>query len=106
MNFTHQNFREEESPVLRRPYNSASGNLSYFPSETIEVYFLGRWYSSRKDINAKLNGFEVFDLGMRKKWSRDELTIQLKNIFDREYEELYGFSVLGQSVFTGYEHRF
>jgi vitamin B12 transporter len=106
MNFTHQNFKDEESPVLRRPYNSASGNLSYFPSETIEVYFLGRWYSSRKDINAKLNGFEVFDLGMRKKWSRDELSIQLKNIFDREYEELYGFSVLGQSVFTGYEHRF
>ncbi len=106
MNLTHQNFREEESPVLRRPYNSASGTLSYFPSETIEVNFLGRWYSSRKDVTSKLNGFEVFELGMRKKWSQDEISIQLKNIFDREYEEVYGFSVLGRSVFTGYEHRF
>jgi outer membrane cobalamin receptor len=43
---------------------------------------------------------------MRKKWSQDEISIQLKNIFDREYEEVYGFSVLGRSVFTGYEHRF
>ncbi len=106
MNLTHQNFREEESPVLRRPYNSASGTLSYFPTESIEVNFFGRWYSSRKDVDAKLNGFEVFDLGLKKKWSQDEISIQLKNIINREYEEVYGFSVLGRSIFTGYEHRF
>ncbi len=105
-NFTHQNFRKEDSPVLRRPYNSASGTFSFFPWENVEFNLMGRWFSSRQDVEAKLNGFEVFDIGLKKKWHRDEVSLQLKNILDREYEEIYGFSVLGQSVFMGYEHRF
>ena len=105
-NLTHQNFRKEDSPVLRRPYNSASGTFAFFPSENIEFSLMGRWFSSRQDVDAKLNGFEVFDIGLKKKWHRDEISLQLKNIFNRQYEEIYGFSTLGQSAFIGYEHRF
>lgn len=104
--FTHQQFRKEESPVLRRPYNAAQLGISYFPIDTIEFNTNIRWFSSRRDIQGKLNPFEVFDFGLRKFWIKDEIVLQLRNVFDREYEEVYGFSVLPRSLYTSYTHRF
>ena len=108
--FTHQQFREEEAIVLRRPYNTAQGGISWFPQETLEINANARWFSSRKDFGntgiVKLNSFEVVDLGVRKSWERDDLSIQLKNIFGRDYEEIYGFNILPRSLFGSYGHRF
>jgi vitamin B12 transporter len=108
--FTHQNFREEESPVLRRPYNSAIVSASLFPTDTLELNITERWFSSRKDFGTagvtKLNGYEVMDIGVRKIWERDEFGIQVKNVLNREYEEIFGFNVLPRSLFANYGHRF
>lgn len=109
--YTHQNFREEETTVLRRPYNMAQLSVSYFPIESIELNVTDRWFSSRKDIDengnvVKLNGFSVLDIGIRKIWERDDVGLQFKNVLDREYEELYGYSVMPFSIFAHYGHRF
>lgn len=108
--YTYQNFRDEEAPVLRRPYNIGLIGFSYFPEETIELNVTERWYSSRKDFGmtgiTKLNGYEVMDLSIRKTWEKDDIALQLKNVFDREYEDLFGFSVLPRSIFAHYGHKF
>lgn len=105
--FTHQNFREEEATVLRRPYNFAQLGVSYFPQETLELNVSGRWFDSRKDVgNVKLNPYEVVDLALRKSWEKDDVSVQLLNILNREYEEIFGFSVLPRSLFVNYGHRF
>ncbi len=104
--FTHQQFKEEETSVLRRPYNSAQVGFSYFPQETVETNITTRWFSSRKDFSAKLNGYEVVDLSIRKNWEKDDVALTLKNILNREYEDVYGFSVIPRSIFAHYGHRF
>lgn len=108
--FTHQDFKDEEAPVLRRPYNSANVGLSYFPEESVELNVTQRWFSSRKDFGktdiTKLNGYEVTDLSVRKTWERDDIALQLKNLFDREYEDLFGFNVMPRSLYAHYGHRF
>src|SRR5690606_4592785 len=98
--------KKEDTPVLRRPYNMAQAGVSYFPIETLELNMTGRWFSARKDFQGKLNGYEVLDAGIRKSWDKDDASVQVKNILNREYEELYGFSVLPRSVFANYTHRF
>jgi len=105
-NFTHQQFKEEQSPVLRRPYNSAQVGISYFPVETVELNLNSRWFSSRKDNQSRLNPYEVIDLSIIKTWSYDEVVVQLKNLLNRDYEDLYGYSVLSRSLFVSYAHRF
>ncbi len=104
--FTHQQFKKNEGPILRRPYNSAQLKVSYFPMETIELNANSRWFSSRKDIEAKLNPYEVVDLNFIKTWDRDEVVVQFQNLFNRIYEDIYGFSVMTRSVFLSYSHRF
>lgn len=109
--YTHQNFRKEETTVLRRPYNITQVGASYFPKDNLELNITERFFSSRKDLDengdgVKLNGYEVMDLGVKLTLDRDDFGIQLKNVLDREYEETYGYSVLPRSVFAHYGHRF
>lgn len=102
---THQEFRKEEATVLRRPLNSFQAGLAIFPTQDTEASVRGRWFSARKDINEQghvinLNGHEVFDLGLRYLLTDVDFGLQLLNILDREYEELYGYSVMPRSVFV------
>lgn len=103
--YTHQNFKEEESPVLRRPLNSVQGQIVYFVSDNWETFLRGTWNSSRKDLDenlhvVKLDGYEVFDLGVRYAQTRFDCGVELKNIFDRNYEDLYSYSVMPRSLFA------
>lgn len=108
--FTHQKFRKEESPILRRPNNSAQAGISYFPEETLEFNLTERWFSSRKDFGTtgitKLNSYEVLDFSIRKTWEEDDVALQLKNVLNREYEELFGFNVMPRALFIHYGHQF
>lgn len=102
--FIHQNFKEEETTVLRRPLNSLMGQVSYFTSESWETFVRGTWNSSRKDLDengdvVKLNSYEVFDLGVRYVKARFDYGVELKNILNRSYEDLYGYSVMPRSIF-------
>lgn len=109
--YVHQAFRKEKTDVLRRPQNTAQLGLSVFPQETLELSANAFWFSSRKDFGqnsevVKLNPYEVINLGLRKVWPTYDLSIEVRNILDREYEELYGFSVLPRSLFLSFGHRF
>lgn len=102
--FTHQDFRKTETTVLRRPLNSLMGGLVFFPTDSSEVSLKGKWFSSRKDVDenfetTKLSGYEVFDLGMRYMFTQVDIGVQLLNLLNLEYEELYGYNVMPRSVF-------
>lgn len=109
-NYTYQEFKENEEPVLRRPHNIAVLGVSYFPVETLEVNLKGSIFSSREDKVGTdfvtLAGYEVIDLGVKKTWEKDSVGIEIKNILDREYENIYGYSTLPRSIFGHYSHTF
>lgn len=101
--FTHQDFRKEEAPVLRRPLNSFMGGIVVFPTDSSELTLKGKWFSSRKDMGetgvTTLSSYEVFDLGIRYMFTKTDMGVQLLNILNREYEELYGYNVMPRSIF-------
>ncbi len=76
-----------------------------FPTEMSELYVKGRWFSSRKQFNfngtsiAKLNSFETLDAGGGYRFGKHSVSVQLVNLLNREYEEIFGFSVMPRSVF-------
>jgi vitamin B12 transporter len=113
-NFTHQRFRRNETIVLRRPQNLGQVMVSVFPTDRLEGFLKCRWFDSRRDINptdlngstVKLNGFSVLNLGATYRWEKDELGVEIINLTDRDYEELYGYSVMPRSVFSQWSHKF
>ncbi len=109
--FTHQRFREEERTVLRRPYNMGQLTGTWFIQDVNELFIKGRWFDSRKDEDfsqqsVKLSSFETFDVGGVYRKEKHEFSVQLVNIFDRDFEELYGFSVMPRSVFGAWSLKF
>lgn len=104
--FTHQEFKKAEEAVLRRPKNSAQAKQSYF-FKKIELFVRGKWFDARKDKNpqgqvVKLSSYEVVDVGAKYSFSQSDIGVQVLNIFDRGYENLYGQSVMPLSVFFHY----
>lgn len=105
--FIHQQFRKEESDIIGRPLNSLKAGVAFFPTDSSEISFKGRWFSSRKGADPstspataiKLNGYEAFDLGFKYIYTQVELGIEILNVLNREYEELYGYGVMPRSVF-------
>lgn len=102
--FTHQSFRESEAAVVGRPANALQAGIAVFPNDSSEVSLKGKWFSSRQGADSnlnlvKLNGFESYDLGYRYLFEKVDLGVQIINLLNREYEELYGYSVMPRSVF-------
>ncbi|HXH32474.1 MAG TPA: TonB-dependent receptor [Bacteriovoracaceae bacterium] len=109
--FTHQKFIDERSPVLRRPLNYGSVALAWFYDESLESSIRYRFFDSRKDLDltgkmVKLSGFEAVEVGMKKTFADTDLGVQVLNIFNRDYEELYGYSVMPRSVFLHFGRKF
>lgn len=109
--FTIQKFKYNRSAVLRRPLNMAGLNVSYFVSENQEVFTRVRSYSSRKDTNnsgavTKLNPYQTVDLGWKIVKGKWDYGVQVLNVLNREYEELYGFSVMPRAVFGSVGFRY
>ncbi len=109
--FLHQEFKEEESPILRRPSQQYSLELAYFPEERLELFTKYKFSTSRKDIDengnvVKLNEFDTIDTGARFTSGKNTLGLQILNLLNREYEELYGYSVMPRSVFVHFGRTF
>lgn len=103
--YTHQEFRKAETDVLRRPLNSLILGVAVFPTEKTEVSLKGKFFDSRKDYDEmgsieELSGYEVFDAGFKIAFDKMDFGVQVLNIFDRKYEELYGYNVMPRSVFV------
>ena len=70
----------------------------------------GRYIGTRFDDSAhthQTGKYAVFDFtALYKLNSKFEVSLTVKNIFDRFYEEVYGYSTLGRSVFASVNYRF
>ena len=103
VSYTVQDFTHHEETVLRRPKQSWLTSLVYSFSEQWELESKWRWYSHRFDLDpdgrtVKLNSYEVLDLGLNI-YKKVSLGFQLSNVFSREYEDLYGYSVIPRAYF-------
>jgi vitamin B12 transporter len=107
----HQAFRDSQGEILRRPNRQYNLKLAYFAQEALEFYSNIQFFSERMDIApggdvVKLNEFETVEVGSRFEKGSSSYGVLLKNVLDRNYEEVYGYSVMPRSVFLHYGKKF
>lgn len=100
-----QEFKEEKGPVLRRPTRSIGADVGWLPKEGLEFYVQFRQNNKREDLDEngntiKLNGYETITLGTLLKHKLHEFGVRILNITDKNYEDLYGYSVMPRSLFV------
>jgi vitamin B12 transporter len=99
-------------PLLRRPLNSGSVifNVHY---ARVNWNFIGYFTGIRTDINfftlAPVNnpGYARFDMAASYNVSRGfALTARVINLFNKQYQDAYGYPALGQTYYLGARYTF
>ena len=99
---TVQDFKENETAILRRPRQMWGADLAIDMNSKMSTWARFEYRSSSKDMNStggitKINGYEKVDLGLTYSLLDQSYSLKVMNIFDREYEQLYGFSTQPRS---------
>ncbi len=96
--------------LLRRPRNKAAITAVYSPTPRIRSQVQWRLYSSRADYDygayppsrITLGGYGIVDIALSYQiTSRFELISRVDNLFDKSYEEVFGFGTMGTTAFGG-----
>ncbi len=99
-----------QQALLRRPKNKNSLTVVYQPTNRIRAQVQWRLYSSRfdNDFNTEppsrvtLGGYGIVDLAISYKLRESvELFAKVDNLFDKEYQEVYGYGTLGAAGYGG-----
>jgi len=107
----YTDFQSDNHLVLRRPNLNYGSNLNYFFNDQWELLTKMRYFSSRQDLDpsgkkVKLNPYELYHLGVNYHQEKFTLEFLIQNIMNREYEEMYGYSVMPRSYFINYSMNF
>jgi len=98
--------------LLRRPANSGSVILNLYYAK-LNWNFIGYFSGVRTDINfftlAPVNnpGYARFDMAASYNVSHGlALTARVINLFNRQYQDAYGYPALGQTYYFGMRYTF
>lgn len=99
---TVQEFKDNETEILRRPRNMWGADVAYDFNSAFSSWARFEYRSSSKDFDSfggvkKINGYEKVDMGLTYSHFNQRYSLKVMNIFDREYEQLYGFSTQPRS---------
>ena len=96
--------------LLRRPRNKAIFTAVYSPISRIRSQLQWQLYSSRGDYDygaypptrIALAGYGIVNLAVSYQIDSNlEIISRINNLFDKEYEEVYGFGTMGATAFGG-----
>ena len=116
-NWTHMlKFKDDSGKkALRIPRNSGSLYLDYYFGEASHVGILANYVGERRDLDfsaypakdVTLKSYTTVDLTYNTKFNDNiSLNITAKNIFDKKYETVKGYSTEGRSVYANVEYKF
>ena len=101
--------------ALRIPENSATLSLDYYFNEVSHVGVIANYVGKRRDMDysaypasdVTLKSYTTVDLTYNTQFNDHfNLSVTAKNIFDKEYETVKGYSTEGRSIYATMEYKF
>ncbi|WP_457602967.1 TonB-dependent receptor plug domain-containing protein [Nitratifractor sp.] len=99
---------DQGNPILRVPRNEGNLFLDYSWSPTIHLGANLQYVGKRTDYgNVALGSYTLVNLSYTQEITpRLNLSLQLHNLLDRNYEEVHGYSTEGRSIYGKVEYKF
>lgn len=93
-----------DDKVLRRPEQKVDLQLSYKINDTTSLNYEWRWVAARFDKSANnevvLDAYDLSNIKFSYKHKNDSYHIGVNNLFDRDYVDVYGYGILGMTIFV------
>jgi vitamin B12 transporter len=113
--YTYTDSQDDDTgeALLRRPKNKGTVTLVYLPTSRIRTQLQWRLTGSRFDLDysdpagpqrVSLGGYATVNFTLSYQLSETvELFSRIDNLFDKEYEEVYGFGTMGAAAYGGFK---
>ena len=109
-NLTHLiTYESYDSTTLsNRAKDTLNISADYYTVNNMHFGILGQYIGDRVDVSTKETGnYSVWNLNFDTKITKDfKLFINAVNIFDKEYESVYGYAAAGRSVYARVIYKF
>ncbi len=93
--------KEDGSRLLRRPRDGMSLGLNYKRGDQLALFADWGRKGKRDDVGGTMPAQSVTDIGAAYRLTRDwDLAIQVRNLFDRDYQDVLGYEAPGRSYFA------
>ena len=92
---------------LRKPQAKANLGINYKLNDKNSLNIDSTWVSSQYDFNNELvKAYDITNLVHQFRIKDIVLKNGIRNVFDREYEELKGYGTLGLNIYTKLEYNY
>lgn len=109
-NFTHLiTYESHDTTALsNRAVDVANISADYFTSGGMHFSVTGQYVGDRVDVSSEETGnYSLWNLNFDTTIYKDfKLYINAKNIFDKEYESVYGYATEGRSIYARVTYKF
>ncbi|MEA3456148.1 MAG: TonB-dependent receptor [Campylobacterota bacterium] len=98
----------DTTALSNRAKDTLNVSADYYTVNDMHFGILGQYIGDRVDVSTEETGnYSVWNLNFDTKIAKDfKLYINAKNIFDKEYESVYGYAAAGRSVFARVAYKF
>jgi vitamin B12 transporter len=102
---------KKKEPLLQRPRNKVKASINYHILDRAHVGLDFIYVDERYDYhwlgNVKLNDYELFNVAVSYDVTKN-LTFfcRVHNIFDEDYEDVFGYGIPGTSGYAGFKLSF
>ncbi len=98
----------DTTALSNRAKDTLNVSADYYMANNMHFGILGQYIGDRVDVSTEETGnYSVWNLNFDTKIAKDfKLFINAKNIFDKEYESVYGYAAAGRSIFARVTYKF
>ncbi len=108
-NYTHlfKYEKEDGTDLIRRAKDTLNASIDYYTENDTHFGINAQYIGDREEFGQKTGNYTVYNLNFDTKITEDlQININAKNIFDKEYQSVYGYATEGRSVYAKIKYSF
>ncbi|RRS31756.1 MAG: hypothetical protein P794_03225 [Epsilonproteobacteria bacterium (ex Lamellibrachia satsuma)] len=108
-NYTHlfKYEKEDGTDLMRRPKDTLNVYADYYTDSNTHFGINAQYIGDREDFGQSTGNYTLWNFNFGANLAENlDLTINAKNIFDKEYQSIYGYATEGRSVYAKIKYSF
>jgi len=99
--------KEDGTDLPRRAKDTLNGSITYYTQNDMYFGLDAQYIGDREEFGQSTGNYTVWNFNFSTELMNDiDLNINAKNIFDKEYQSVYGYATEGQSLYAKIKYSF
>lgn len=108
-NYTHLFTYEKEdgTALIKRPEDTFNASVDYYTDSNMHYGIDAQYTGDREEFGHDTGNYTLWNLHFNTPIAKDtDLSLHMKNIFDKDYQSVYGYAAEGRAAYGTISYRF